>query len=269
MSSKRILATPEKGISEPPKKSSAPRGSRSEIQPGGSGHAGGAVAVGEQCTPEWFTCFLQKFSKLEEKIDNLVIKRLEVIAQKAQMNEEKIEACGVQLNEVVAEVRKLRREKEELDAKLDDLENRARRNNLVLHGIPEVKKEVCEATVREFLSGFVGVSESDFTIERCHRTPTVRRESHDDSKPRIIHIAFTSYGMKEKVRKASIAKLKEGGLYKGSRVFVSEDFSQKVLNKRREKKEQRLQLKAEGKKPFFMYPARLAYRDKDGKLIIV
>ena len=41
-----------------------------------------------------------------------------------------------------ADIEKLQLEKELLAAKLDDIENRSRRNNLVFFGIPEMDKEL-------------------------------------------------------------------------------------------------------------------------------
>ena len=258
MASKRPLDTPEKGKSAPPKKANAV--DISIMQPAGPG--------GSDNSPVWFANFLDKFYKLEERIDSLIINRLDEIAEKTTENEEKIEACCIQLDKVTLEVKRLKRENDEMIMKIDDLENRTRRSNLVLHGVPEVPKENCYETVKSFLSDFVGVE--DYAIERCHRTPTVRvREQNADGKPRIIHIAFSSYANKEMVRKACIAKLKATATFRGSKVFVSEDFSRRVLQMRKEKLDHLKRLKNEGKKPFFLYPAKLAYRNKDGKLIFV
>ena len=220
--------------------------------------------------PVWFAQFLEKFYKLEERIESLVINRLEEISLKTEENEEKIDACCIQMDEVVSEVKKLKEEKKEILMKLDDLENRARRSNLVLHGVSEVPKENCYETVRAFFSDFVGVPQNDYAIERCHRTPTVIRDQRDGAamRPRIIHVAFSTYASKEKVRKACVAKLKAvQSRFRDGKVFVSEDFSRRVLQMRKEKMDALKQLKDEGKKPFFLYPAKLAYRNKDGKLI--
>ncbi|XP_041472761.1 multiple epidermal growth factor-like domains protein 10 [Lytechinus variegatus] len=69
-------------------------------------------------------------------------------------------------------VKQLEKEKEVLIAKLDDLENRGRRKNIVLFGIPEHPNqdhEDCLKTVTDFLQ-HADVSEDDCSqIERCHQ----------------------------------------------------------------------------------------------------
>ena len=57
--------------------------------------------------------------------------------------------------------------------------------------------------------------------------------------------------------------------YHGKKLFVAEDFSQRIMRQRKEKMDHFKQLKTEGKRPFFLYPAKLAYRQASGKLIVV
>ena len=49
--------------------------------------------------------------------------------------------------------------------KLDDLEDRNRRNNLVIFGGPESKNEDCRKAVTDYLF-FEGISKGDVLIER-------------------------------------------------------------------------------------------------------
>ena len=64
----------------------------------------------------------------------------------------------------------------ELVSKLDDLENRSRRNNLVIFGLKEPGgKEDCSKTVNDFLK-FAGANPDDLhNAQRCHRTPTQKQ----------------------------------------------------------------------------------------------
>ena len=72
---------------------------------------------------------------------------------------------------------------------------------------------VSPEVVRDLISNFVGIQSTSYSIERCHRTPTTKgsRQGSESErvKPRIIHIAFSSYVAKEEVRRACIAKLKK------------------------------------------------------------
>ena len=142
----------------------------------------------------------------------------------------------------------------------------------MFHGVPESPKENCQAAVQDMLMKFVGLAAGDVVIERCHRTPSTplpRVEPENEKRPpRIIHAAFSSYSTKEKVRKACVAKFKTAR-FNGNKIFVSDDFSKRVINMRKEKMGKFKQLKDENKKPFFLYPDRLAYRAGDGKLHFV
>ena len=267
MASKRTLDTPEKGSTHPKK---LVLQTPAELDSQAAGPGGDSASP-----PAWFVSYLERFNRLEERIDSLIINRLEEVSLKTKENEEKIDACCIQVDTVVAEMKKLKQEKDDLLLKLDDLENRGRRNNLVLHGVPEKAKENCLEVVQDFISNFVGVQSSNYAIERCHRTPTTKvlREGLESEtervKPRIIHIAFSTYVAKEEIRRACIAKLKKESRFRGGKVSVSEDFSRRILQLRRERMDDFKRLKEEGKKPFFIYPSKLAFRNNIGKLIIV
>ena len=272
---KRPLGTPEKNKSTAMASKKLASDGVTETAHASPGCSGGGEleSDGQNQPPQWFTNFSQKlddrFSRLEERMELLLVKRLDDFEVKLDENAEKITACSIQLDDVVVELKKLKKEKEEMLEKLDDLENRGRRNNLVFHGVPEGPGEKCQETIEVLLHDFVGISSDESPIERCHRTPSgsaSTRSSKD--KPRIIHVAFTSYVAKEKVRKACISKFKDS-TFKGAKIYVSEDFSKRVIQKRKNKLDHLKRLKDEGKKPFFLFPDRLAYRNQEGKLHIV
>ena len=175
------------------------------------------------------------------------------------------------MNAVQKGVDKLKKQNEDLFIKVDDLENRSRRNNLVL-GIGESEgDEDCKKTVGDFFK-FVGAQQEDFnSVQRCHRTPTQKPDHGSDDKPRMIHVSFTSYEAKESGRKASIQKLKSSqSQYEGRRVFVAEDLSRRIQLLRRNKMGTFNKLKREGKKPFFAWPDKIRYREQlTGNLVTV
>ena len=277
MRPKRPLSTPEKNksITMASKKLARDTATETAHASPGCGRGGELEPDDQRQPPQWFINFSQKlddrFSRLEERMELLLVKRLDEFEVKLDENAEKITACSIQLDDVVVELKKVKKEKEEMLEKLDDLENRSRRSNLVFHGVPEGPGEKCQETVEVLLRDFVGMSSDEFPIERCHRTPSgsVSTRSSKD-KPRIIHVAFTSYVAKEKVRKACISKFKDkDNTFKGAKIYVSEDFSKRVMQKRKNKLDHLKRLKDEGKKPFFLFPDRLAYRNSEGKLHIV
>ena len=115
---------------------------------------------------------------------------------------------------------------EDLGNKLDDLENRSRRNNLCFEGIPESPNETwqeSESKIKHLISSHMPEVGTDFVIERAHRVGRPR----SDSKPRKIVARFLNYKDREAVFKAK-KKLH------GTNMFVNEDYSDRVIKKRTE-----------------------------------
>jgi len=218
--------------------------------------------------PQWFISFFAEFEeRLEHRLDSLFVKRLDDLTTKVTEQDEKMRGLDFDIQGVHEELKKLKTENSNLINKLDDLENRGRRNNLVIFGLPEPEgREDCMKTVTDLLH-FVEQPDATQMLERCHRTPTHRVATQGD-KPRMIHVAFRSYVVKEQVRKASIQKLKNS-TFQGRKIFVAEDFSKKVNDQRKKKMEQFKKLKLEGKQPFFVYPDKIKFRDQSGKIISV
>ena len=115
---------------------------------------------------------------------------------------------------------------EDLGNKLDDLENRSRRNNLCFEGIHESSNETwqeSESKIKHLISSHMPEVGTDFVIERAHRVGRPR----SDSKPRKIVARFLNYKDREAVFKAK-KKLH------GTNMFVNEDYSDRVIKKRTE-----------------------------------
>ena len=220
--------------------------------------------------PQWFKAFEDR---LDSKIECLSEK---VTTIRLKNKKKKIQNLDFEVEKIRKEVDEVKKENEWLTSKLDDLENRGRRKNLVIFGIPESEggKEDCHKVVSEFLT-FAGVESADIkSIERCHRTPgspyKPRSNGKPQAKPRMIHIGFASFVVKERVRKACIGKIKVCKTYMDSKIFIAEDLSKRVLELRKKKMPQVHRLREEGRRPFFIYPDRLCYRDNTtGKLVQV
>lgn len=106
-------------------------------------------------------------------------------------------------------------QQEMLQTRLDDLEDRSRRNNVVIHGISD-SKETWNDTEEKALAALhsaLGVEIPPSDVERAHRIGALSA-----SKPRPIIMKFCSFKTRDKVLSAR-AKLKESG------ISVSEDFS--------------------------------------------
>ena len=111
---------------------------------------------------------------------------------------------------------------ESLEAKLGDLENRSRRNNLVFEGIeeePHETWEITESKLRSILSSKMLIETTNETIERAHRIGKYVSRS--------IIAKFSNF-------KTCGEIMKEKKRLIGSKIYVREDFSDKIMAKRRE-----------------------------------
>ena len=229
----------------------------------------------KETPPEWFLDFFSQFeSRFETRLESIICKQIGDLTLKVADQEERIKSIDFDLHDVKEDLKRLKEENENLVEKIDDLENRSRRSNLVIFGLPETEKEDCHKIVADFLR-FAEVPCDDLAqIERAHRTPT-RPVSHREGtsrQPRRIHVAFATFAAKERIRKKCIQKLKQSKYQQNdqeARVFVAEDLSWRVQQLRKKKRPKFLQLKEEGKRPFFSYPDKLSYRDTSGKFIVV
>lgn len=102
--------------------------------------------------------------------------------------------------------------------KVDDLENRSRRNNLLVYGIKEIPDESTEGlenyVKREIFEGILGVHPS--AIERIHR---LGHWAANKTRPVILRF------LDERDKCAVLSSCRR---LKGSRISISEDFSPRV-----------------------------------------
>ena len=116
----------------------------------------------------------------------------------------------------------------EMTEKGNYLEGQTRRNNLVVDGIPEAQNESWKETedkVRCVINEKLHLDSSQMVIERAHRTgnPT----GYSGKRPRPIMIKF----LRNKDKMAVLGKAKD---LKGTNIYVNEDYTEAVRQKRRE-----------------------------------
>lgn len=113
--------------------------------------------------------------------------------------------------------------------KVDDLENRSRRNNVRFTGIPEgAEKEHggAENFIEKFVKEKLKVEISSSSIQRAHRVNVGK----NTNQPRPIVAHFWNYKEKENVIKAAP---KQRPQMNGKDVFVNHDYSSIVMQKRK------------------------------------
>ena len=151
-----------------------------------------------------------------------------------QQVNEKIDTLGEKMEErctrlendlelLRAEITRTKEEKDEVKQKLDDLENRSRKNSIVFHGIREKVGETWEDTEKTLcytLSEKLNIAVDDGYFERAHRV------GKPNVKGRPIITLCSSYKKKVRLMKISKEKKPEG-------LYANEDYSETVRQARR------------------------------------
>ena len=229
-----------------------------QIQDGGA-HVGHFEASKQQQSenipPKWFKDFECRQDQRFEKV--------------ARDFRDVCEGFTMEIDNMKGEIDALKRKLELTEIKIDDLENRSRRNNIVIFNLPEGTEGVdCTKYLSDLLNKECKIQNCG--IQRAHRTgkpnPAPNNASNGNaqsSKPRPIHVGFGLYQDKELCRKA-LADLFRSKKIEDSKLYVANDFSQKVLQLRKAKLPQLRKLKNEGKNAFFVYPATIKVRESSG-----
>lgn len=129
-----------------------------------------------------------------------------------------------------AEVDKTHKQLEYLDAKTQDLEDRSRRNNLVIFGVPEAANDLnedCDKLICNLLQKHKVIDNEEAhpgLLERAHR---LGKKKHEQEKPRPIIVCCGSFKDKQYI-------LRNSNKLKGTQFSISEDFSKATLAIRRE-----------------------------------
>lgn len=132
--------------------------------------------------------------------------------------------------------------------KTDDLDNRSRRNNLCFEGIAESNArnetwDQSEAHVKKIISDHMDLDVNAINIERAHRVGPKKSSSE---KPRAIVAKFLDYKDREMVFKAKRN-------LKGTNVFVREDYSERVAEKRKNLIPKMMEERKKGKKAYLRF----------------
>ena len=120
-----------------------------------------------------------------------------------------------------------------LEATVDDLQGKSRRNTLVFRGIPEGTEEnaswsSCKILINSILSKYFNMK--NVNIEQAHHSPAVRDPNKETLHPVIVAFlhwedANTILFQAPKVLKSNPVKVKDGSTL---RVFVDRLYSPKI-----------------------------------------
>ena len=206
---------------------------------------GGAHDRNESEAPVWFKHFEQR---QDERFKDIM-----------EQSKAMYEGLQLEVNNLKDEVKDLKEKLKYCDIKIDDLENRSRRNNLIIFNLPEgTEGHDCAKFVTSLLQTECNINAT--AIQRAHRTGKISNSrSVAQSKPRPVHVGFSHFVEKEQCRKALLELFKRKK-FNDSRLYVSNDYSLKVQRLRKEKLPELRRLRAEGKEAFMVYPAEIKIR---------
>ena len=205
--------------------------------------------------PAWFAAFE---ARQEARFDTLL----------KECNDCREEHAGLKLefDNLKDSVTKLTSTLREAELKIDELENRSRRNNVVIYNVPEGSEPGADCV--KFVSNLLAECKLTATIQRAHRTgakpPTDSTSTNNlrpRSRPRPIHIAFSNYIEKETCRKGLASHFKDHTYGDNTKYFVSDDYTRRVLQMRKEKLPELFKLRKEGKYAYMVYPATIRVRE--------
>lgn len=197
-----------------------------------------ALLAGQAKTNEIIEAIRSNQNVIESKISTLTERVQRMDQQLLLLNK-----LGNQVSEIETSVSNFEQGLSSLSRKVDDLENRSRRNNLILHGLDEVKGETGEELLtrvkdKVFQEKLQLTAE---TIERCHR---LGKKQENKSRPVIMR--FMDYREKESVLMTA-HKLKD------TPFSLSEDFSFRVREIRRKLWKSAVKDKEDGAKVKLIY----------------
>ena len=159
----------------------------------------------------------------------------------------------------------------ELENRITDLQNRSRRNNIVIWNVPEGREKdtfMVEFVKRSLLIDHMKLENAEnIEIMRAHRTPTAIRR--DASQPRPIHLL--KYTDRQYIL-ANAAKCLKENQYDGSSLYISDDVTKDVLEQRKKLKEKHLKNLRQRDEVQFAYvawsvPAKILYKLKDNPVL--
>ena len=125
-----------------------------------------------------------------------------------------------------------------LEDQIDDLQNRSRRNNIVIHGVPEGSEgsKSCEEFVSDLLTNHMKLDGAEnIEIERAHRSPGRMQplNAASASRPRLIHCRLLRYTDCQYVIK-NASKCLRNNKFKGNNIFISDDVTQRIRASRKD-----------------------------------
>lgn len=192
-----------------------------------------------------------------------ILSELKTLKSTLQAHEVKLQEVGDSLTDVDARVATLEKlcsdlvqDNAKIKLKLEDLENRSRRNNIRVIGIPEREEGPRPAAFMEaFLLEVFG--EDSFAkppvVDRAHRSPAPTPKQNQPPRPMIVRL----HHFQTKERILRLSREKGQLLFRGAKVHFYPDFSAELAKKRATFIPVKGKLREAGMEFALLHPARL------------
>ena len=215
-----------------------------------------------------------------KKLDQ-VLTRMSAVERQVNANRKDLVDLQVSTSAMEKDISEIRTSAEEkasktsmehVESKIDEMENRMKRNNLVFWNIPESQEKEfgsCESLIHFILVRHMKVPKADkMVIQRAHRTPPyVQQSGKSSTRPRPIHVLFLNY--QDRVRVLKNGKLLKDNPLDGNNIFITDDVSERIRLQRRYLRSKCLADLRHRENVVFAYipwlvPARVVYKDETG-----
>ncbi|XP_029443595.1 uncharacterized protein LOC115083739 [Rhinatrema bivittatum] len=234
----------------------------------GSGAASLASLLTREEARQWF---IDLRADLKQHRSDLMASMAEIkedlaaVGRRVDETETRIDGHGDAINSLIARQDISATGIEALQAKVEDLENRSRRNNLRIRGVPEdpefadvagTAALICKDIL---LQGGEGTSDHEGThsavqFERAHRALGPRR----DQKPRDIVLSFTSFTLKERIY--TLSRQMKDIQWRNLHISIYQDLAPVTLKKRFELREVTTALREKDIRYRWTFPFGLAFQ---------
>lgn len=237
--------------------------------------AANSNSLNTQGPPAWFSAEMKKFADtiqtsvttrlhevdaaLEKMSEAITVTNNKVTALETKCTE--YETTAVDLRQGLTELEQQhRKEVMELREKLDDYENRQRRNNLRIVGFPlGVEGGKAEEFLEKWIPELLELT-SPIEIERAHRAQQRRRG--EQGAPRAFVLKLLRY--RDVTRILDAARKKGEINYGNSKIMIFPDLSPRLHQKRMAFVPLKKQLRQAGVKYGMLYPAILRVDTRSG-----
>lgn len=169
--------------------------------------------------------------------------------------EQRINQLEERENDTMSIIKQLMKDQKEMTEKLEYFENKSRQHNIRIYGVKEgLEGDDIIGFITSLLAEKLEIPPEAIQIAAAHRS-LGPRPTQEDAAPRSLVVRFTQWNIRQKVLRAAWTK-KEITIGQ-CRLYLSQDFSNKIYKERSRLLQLRKLLKEKNVKSHIIYQSRL------------